>query len=119
MRPNLAQGFVLLLVRGYRLAISPLFPPRCRFLPSCSDYALQAVERHGVVTGGWLALRRFVRCNPFQQGGIDEVPEHPGCRPLSNGPLLRRGLFTCSCSQLRSPGGAARTRSAPPSSANQ
>lgn len=70
------KKLLMLLVRGYRLAISPLFPPRCRFLPSCSDYALQAIERHGAVAGGWLALRRFVRCNPFNPGGIDEVPEH-------------------------------------------
>src|SRR5690606_28729770 len=69
------KALLMMLVRAYRLAISPLFPPRCRFLPSCSDYALQAVERHGALAGGWLALRRFARCHPFSQGGIDEVPE--------------------------------------------
>lgn len=66
------------LVRAYRLTISPLFPPRCRFLPSCSDYALQALERHGAIAGGCLALRRFVRCNPLNPGGIDEVPDNAG-----------------------------------------
>ena len=69
---------LLLLVRAYRLAISPLFPPRCRFLPSCSEYAVQALERHGAITGGWLALRRFLRCNPLNPGGIDEVPDNAG-----------------------------------------
>ncbi|TXL64766.1 membrane protein insertion efficiency factor YidD [Zeimonas arvi] len=69
------KALLMMLVRAYRLAISPLFPPRCRFLPSCSDYALQAVERHGALAGGWLALRRFARCHPFNPGGIDEVPE--------------------------------------------
>jgi len=69
------KALLMMLVRAYRLAVSPLFPPRCRFLPSCSDYALQAVERHGALAGGWLALRRFARCHPFNPGGIDEVPE--------------------------------------------
>ncbi|MFP5406394.1 MAG: membrane protein insertion efficiency factor YidD [Gammaproteobacteria bacterium] len=76
------KTLLLLLVRGYRLAVSPLFPPRCRFLPSCSDYAVQAIERHGPWAGGWLALRRFARCHPLHPGGIDEVPErtHPPTR---------------------------------------
>ncbi len=73
----------MLLVRGYRLAISPLFPPRCRFLPSCSDYALQAIERHGAWVGGWLALRRVLRCNPLNPGGIDEVPAPFGGWPAN------------------------------------
>lgn len=81
------------LVRAYRLAVSPLFPPRCRFLPSCSDYALQAIERHGALAGGWLALRRFLRCNPFNAGGIDEVPE---ALPAGQGRRLR---FACLCHQ--------------------
>jgi len=87
------KAVLLLLVRAYRLAISPLFPPRCRFLPSCSDYAMQALERHGALAGGWLALRRFVRCHPFNPGGIDEVPERLegrlGC--LCHRPLSLRG----------------------------
>jgi len=84
------KKLLLLLVRGYRLAISPLFPPRCRFLPSCSDYALQAVERHGALAGAWLAMRRFLRCNPFTKGGIDEVPERA---PAWTG----RIRFSCAC----------------------
>jgi len=65
------------LIRFYRVAISPMSKPRCRFLPTCSDYALQAVERHGALAGGWLAVRRLARCHPFHPGGLDEVPDRP------------------------------------------
>lgn len=70
------------LIRFYRAALSPFFAPRCRFLPTCSDYALQALERHGALAGGWLALRRLARCHPFHPGGVDEVPDRlsPKCR---------------------------------------
>ena len=66
---------LLAVVRFYRVAISPLFAPRCRFLPSCSEYAVQAIERHGALAGGCLAMRRIARCHPFNAGGIDEVPQ--------------------------------------------
>jgi putative membrane protein insertion efficiency factor len=62
------------LVRGYQLVISPLLPPSCRFMPSCSQYALEAIVRHGAVKGTWLAARRLVRCHPFHPGGFDPVP---------------------------------------------
>lgn len=62
------------LVRGYQLLISPLFPPSCRFYPSCSHYALEALNTHGAVRGGWLAIRRIGRCHPFTPGGYDPVP---------------------------------------------
>jgi putative membrane protein insertion efficiency factor len=62
------------LVRGYQLIISPLLPPSCRFMPSCSQYALEAIVRHGAVRGTWLAARRLVRCHPFHPGGFDPVP---------------------------------------------
>lgn len=74
---RIVVAFVRLLVRFYRVAISPLMAPRCRFLPTCSDYALQAIERHGPWAGGWLAVRRLARCHPFHPGGIDEVPDRP------------------------------------------
>jgi putative membrane protein insertion efficiency factor len=61
-------------IRGYQLVISPLFPPVCRFQPTCSSYAIIALERYGVVKGGWLALRRVSRCHPFNPGGYDPVP---------------------------------------------
>jgi uncharacterized protein len=62
------------LVRGYQLVISPFLPPSCRFTPSCSQYALEAITRHGAVRGTWLAARRLVRCHPFHPGGFDPVP---------------------------------------------
>ncbi|WP_372592886.1 membrane protein insertion efficiency factor YidD [Actinotalea sp.] len=65
---------LIVLVRGYQLVISPMTPPSCRFYPSCSQYALIAVERHGAFRGGWLALRRLGRCHPWTPGGIDDVP---------------------------------------------
>ncbi|WBB65776.1 membrane protein insertion efficiency factor YidD [Micromonospora sp. WMMD812] len=64
---------------AYRRWISPALPARCRFYPSCSAYALEAVERHGAVRGAVLAVRRLLRCHPFHPGGHDPVPE-PGVR---------------------------------------
>ena len=61
-------------VRGYQIAISPLLPPACRYTPSCSQYAIEALQRHGALKGGWLALRRIGRCHPFRPGGYDPVP---------------------------------------------
>ena len=61
-------------IRGYQLVISPALPPACRFTPSCSQYALDAVRRYGAVRGSWLAVRRLVRCHPFHPGGFDPVP---------------------------------------------
>jgi putative membrane protein insertion efficiency factor len=62
------------LIRIYQLAISPLLGPRCRFHPTCSDYAREAVMRHGVLRGVWLGARRVGRCHPWHPGGIDPVP---------------------------------------------
>jgi putative membrane protein insertion efficiency factor len=68
------RKIVVLLIQGYRQVISPLFPPTCKYYPTCSAYALTAVERYGVFRGGWLAVKRIVRCNPFSHGGYDPVP---------------------------------------------
>ena len=65
---------LVLLVRGYQVAISPLLPPACRYYPTCSQYAVEALERHGALRGSWLALRRILRCHPFRPGGYDPVP---------------------------------------------
>lgn len=65
---------LLWLIRGYRHFISPLFPPSCRFSPTCSEYAYQAIERFGGWRGSWLALLRVLRCHPFHPGGYDPVP---------------------------------------------
>ena len=65
---------LLAVLRFYRMAISPLRPPACRYTPTCSAYAIEAIERFGVLRGGWLALRRLLRCHPLRPGGHDPVP---------------------------------------------
>ncbi|MFP4560023.1 MAG: membrane protein insertion efficiency factor YidD [Thiohalorhabdus sp.] len=66
--------FLVLIIRGYRWLISPLLGAHCRFQPTCSSYAITALERHGPIKGSWLALRRILRCHPFHPGGDDPVP---------------------------------------------
>ncbi|MDG1923891.1 MAG: membrane protein insertion efficiency factor YidD [Pseudomonadales bacterium] len=66
---------ILLIIKGYQLAISPLIGPCCRFAPTCSQYALESFEKHGFVRGLVLSLKRISKCHPFHAGGIDEVPE--------------------------------------------
>ena len=61
-------------IRFYQREVSPLFPPRCRYIPTCSEYALEAVEKYGAVKGSFLAAKRILRCNPFHKGGYDPVP---------------------------------------------
>ena len=69
------KGVLLALIRFYRKYISPLSPPKCRFVPTCSQYALEAVEKYGAWKGGWLTLRRLLRCHPFYKGdNYDPVP---------------------------------------------
>ncbi|HZU07365.1 MAG TPA: membrane protein insertion efficiency factor YidD [Chloroflexota bacterium] len=70
MLDRLALG----LIRGYQWVISPLLPPACRFIPTCSAYGHAAIARHGLWRGGWLTLRRLARCHPFSPGGYDPVP---------------------------------------------
>jgi putative membrane protein insertion efficiency factor len=65
---------VVWLIRGYQYAVSPLLPQSCRFHPTCSAYALEAVRRYGVLKGMWLAVRRLAKCHPWHPGGIDPVP---------------------------------------------
>ena len=68
------KRFFLQSIRWYQRHISPLFPPRCRFTPTCSQYAVEAIEKYGALKGGYLAFRRILRCNPFHKGGYDPVP---------------------------------------------
>ena len=76
-RPSAAARVLMALITGYRRFISPLLGPRCRFAPSCSAYALEAVREHGAPRGAWLAVRRVSRCHPFHPGGFDPVPPAP------------------------------------------
>ncbi|MCF6139119.1 membrane protein insertion efficiency factor YidD [Pseudalkalibacillus berkeleyi] len=65
----------MVLIQFYRKCISPFTPPSCRFYPTCSSYGLEAVEKHGAIVGGWLTLKRILKCHPFHPGGFDPVPE--------------------------------------------
>ena len=71
--PRLAAAAAALVVRAYQVAVSPLLGPTCRFAPSCSQYARQALRRHGMTRGSWMALRRVLRCHPWHPGGWDPV----------------------------------------------
>lgn len=68
------KAFALSLIWFYKSAVSPALPASCRYLPSCSDYCLEAVGRYGVLQGGWLTIRRIARCHPFTRAGYDPVP---------------------------------------------
>jgi putative membrane protein insertion efficiency factor len=70
---QIAQHVALGLLRAYRWAISPMFPPSCRYTPTCSEYAMEAIDRYGVVRGGLKAAARLLRCHPFVKGGYDPV----------------------------------------------
>ena len=71
---DLPRNILILLLKAYRKVVSPLYGQVCRFFPSCSAYALEAVTVHGAVKGSWLALRRLARCHPWNAGGVDHVP---------------------------------------------
>lgn len=71
---NPAQRILIALIRLYQLVLSPFIGNQCRFTPTCSHYAREAVERHGALKGGWMALRRIGRCHPLHPGGHDPVP---------------------------------------------
>ncbi|MEA5509705.1 membrane protein insertion efficiency factor YidD [Crocosphaera sp. UHCC 0190] len=68
------KSLLILLIKGYRKFISPLFLPSCRFQPTCSQYTLEAIERFGVFQGSWLGIKRILRCHPLHPGGYDPVP---------------------------------------------
>jgi uncharacterized protein len=77
----LVKKLLLLGIQGYRRVISPLFPPSCRFQPTCSAYAAEAISIHGAVPGSWLAIQRIARCHPWHPGGYDPVPSQPSEDP--------------------------------------
>ncbi len=71
---SIFSRLVVLMIRGYQVTLSPLLPSACRYQPSCSAYAIEAVERYGALRGAWLGARRILRCHPFARGGYDPVP---------------------------------------------
>jgi len=71
---NPLAWLILRTIRGYQLVISPHMSPSCRYVPSCSEYMVEAIERYGLLRGGWMGTRRIARCNPFVKGGHDPVP---------------------------------------------
>lgn len=75
---NPLKWLLLGIIKGYRYFVSPLLGQSCRFYPTCSAYALEAVERYGPFRGGWLAIRRILRCHPYHPGGVDPVPDLDG-----------------------------------------
>ncbi len=85
---GLLKATALGLIRGYQLLISPLLGPSCRFRPSCSQYALEAVRRFGAARGACLALKRLVRCHPWGGSGFDPLPDH--AHPMAHGHGVRR-----------------------------
>ncbi|MET0765359.1 MAG: membrane protein insertion efficiency factor YidD [Blastococcus sp.] len=78
---------LLAVIGFYSRAVSPALPPRCRFQPTCSSYAAEAISRYGAARGGWLAVRRLAKCAPWHPGGYDPVPSHPHATP----PVSRAG----------------------------
>lgn len=68
------KTILIVLIQGYQRWLSPLFPPTCRFQPTCSQYALESIDRFGILRGSWLAIKRILRCHPFHSGGYDPVP---------------------------------------------
>jgi putative membrane protein insertion efficiency factor len=73
---RLARQAAIGIVRAYQWLLSPVLPASCRYHPTCSHYACEAISRHGVLRGGWLAAARILRCHPWRTGGLDPVPEH-------------------------------------------
>lgn len=82
----LPRNACVLILRVYRAVISPLYGDVCRYYPSCSAYALGAIQKHGVLRGSWLGIRRIARCHPWAEGGVDDVPES-SARPYSVTPF--------------------------------
>lgn len=68
------KQMLLFFIKGYQWLISPLFPPSCRFTPSCSSYSVEAISKYGAIKGSWLTVKRILRCHPWNSGGYDPVP---------------------------------------------
>jgi putative membrane protein insertion efficiency factor len=90
------RKILILIIRGYQYLVSPLLGPHCRFYPTCSSYAQIAVERHGVIRGSWLAIKRLARCHPWHVGGEDLVPALDAEEDLNAGLCRRKKCRTCN-----------------------
>lgn len=82
---TLIRKLVILPIRFYQLFISPILGPHCRFAPTCSSYAMEAIEVHGVFAGSWMAIKRILRCHPWHPGGYDPVPSKTCCSDHKDG----------------------------------
>ncbi|GAA1756465.1 MULTISPECIES: membrane protein insertion efficiency factor YidD [Streptomonospora] len=89
--PSRAARALVVPIRGYQRFISPILPPVCRFYPSCSAYAVEALHVHGAPRGLWLAARRIARCHPFHPGGLDPVPPRKGAAGQEDAPIVEPG----------------------------
>jgi putative membrane protein insertion efficiency factor len=98
---RLAVAPLILLIKLYKYLVSPLIGPRCRYLPTCSDYALEALARHGPVHGGWLAVRRISRCHPWGDFGYDPVPPTVADQRQADGEHTEQSPSHHSCNQRK------------------
>jgi uncharacterized protein len=92
MMRELPKLVIVKMLSVYRYAISPMFPPSCRFVPTCSEYAMEAVDRFGVLRGGLMACWRLMRCQPLARGGYDPVTRHACAHESHTGPAEARGI---------------------------
>jgi len=74
------RTILLAIIKVYQYAISPYLAPSCRYMPTCSCYAAESIQTHGAIKGGWLAIKRILRCHPWHEGGYDPVPEPSACK---------------------------------------
>src|SRR5882724_646310 len=93
-----ARDLLLLLLRGYKWAVSPMFLPACRYVPSCSEYAMEAVDRYGAARGGLMAIWRLLRCHPLAKGGLDLVVKTKMVKPDGSSVPAPRRRNTGLCS---------------------
>ena len=95
---QIPKAVALLLLRGYKWALSPLFLPACRYVPTCSEYAMEAVDRYGAARGGLMAIWRVMRCHPLAKGGLDPVLKTKMIQPNSSSVPAQPGRQTELCS---------------------